>query len=202
MSKPYDPRDRFFRKAKAEGLRARSAYKLDEIQKRYRLFKSGDAVLDLGAAPGGFLQIIARIVGPSGLAIGIDLEPIPAIAPNVRTIALDIYADVSRARLLELAGRPFDAVTSDMAPKTTGIRATDEARSLALAQRALELTRLCARPGAHFACKLFMGGETKNYERVVREGFEEVRIVRPEATRQRSFEIYVVGLRMRSRAKV
>ncbi len=194
MSKPYDPRDRFFKKAKAQGLRARSAFKLEEIQERFRLFKPGDAVLDLGAAPGGFLQIIARAVGEKGVAVGIDLERIGAIAPNVHTVQGDIFDPEVLTKLPALAGRPFDAVVSDMAPKTTGIRATDEARSLALAERALDVARATARPGAHFAVKLFMGGAFKDFERAVRTAFSEVKIVRPEATRARSFEVYLVGL--------
>lgn len=197
MSKPYNPRDRFFRKAKDEGLRARSAYKLDEIQKRFAIFKNGDAVLDLGAAPGGFLQIISRGIGPKGVAVGVDLVEIPAVAPNVQVVSADIYAPDIVATVQRLAGRPFDAVVSDMAPKTTGIRATDEARSLELAARAVEIARGVGRRGARFACKLFMGGDFKTFEATVRAAFDEVKVVRPEATRQRSFEVYLVGLGLR-----
>src|SRR5437764_5635748 len=125
----YDPRDRFFRKAKAEGLRARSAYKLDEIQRRWRLLRPGARVLDLGAAPGGWCQIAAREVGERGFVLGIDLEPIPRLPPPAETWVADAFAPELLERLRPL-GR-FDAVLSDLAPKTSGIRLSDEARSLA-----------------------------------------------------------------------
>ncbi|HEY0096324.1 MAG TPA: RlmE family RNA methyltransferase, partial [Archangium sp.] len=118
MGKPYRPKDHYFKKAKQEGLRARSAFKVDEILKRYPFLKKGASVLDLGAAPGGFLQILADAVGPSGRVIGVDIVPIrPFSQPFVKTVVLDVLADDFDARLLELYDGPFDAVISDMAPK-------------------------------------------------------------------------------------
>src|SRR5437016_14206834 len=99
MGKRYDPRDRFFQKAKKEGLRARSAYKLEEIQQRFRLLRPGDRVLDLGAAPGGFLQIAARAVGPRGFVLGVDLEEIAALPPPVVTWPADAFAPELLQRL-------------------------------------------------------------------------------------------------------
>jgi 23S rRNA (uridine2552-2'-O)-methyltransferase len=194
MSKqPYDPRDTFYKKAKQEGLRARSAFKIEEIAQRFGLFRKGMAVLDLGAAPGGWLQIISRLVGPSGVIVGIDLMPIRGLGPNVRTAVLDIYAEDLRARLDDLHRGSFDVVTSDMAPKTTGVKATDEARSLDLAEHALRLCSEMLKPGGSFVAKVFEGGDFEGYLRQVRAAFSKVKLVRPEATRGRSFEIYVVG---------
>jgi 23S rRNA (uridine2552-2'-O)-methyltransferase len=199
MSKPYRPKDHYFKKAKQEGLRARSAFKVDEILKRFPFLKKGASVLDLGAAPGGFLQILADAVGPSGRVIGVDIVPIrPFSQPYVKTAVLDVLADDFDAKLLEMYEGPFDAVISDMAPKTSGIRTTDEARSLRLARKALEVAATRGRPGSAFVAKLFMGGEFEEFRDEVRASFEDVKVVRPEATRGASMEVYVVGLRRRA----
>ena len=195
MGKPYRPKDHYFKKAKQEGLRARSAFKVDEILKRFPFLKKGASVLDLGAAPGGFLQILADAVGPNGRVIGVDIVPIrPFSQPYVKTAVLDVLADDFDAKLLEMYDGPFDAVISDMAPKTSGIRTTDEARSLRLARKALEVSVTRGRPGSAFVAKLFMGGEFEEFRHEVRAHFEEVKLVRPEATRGASMEVYVIGL--------
>lgn len=199
MGKPYRPKDHYFKKAKQEGLRARSAFKVDEILKRYPFLKKGASVLDLGAAPGGFLQILADAVGPSGRVIGVDIVPIrPFSQPYVKTAVLDVLADDFDAKLREMYDGPFDAVISDMAPKTSGIRTTDEARSLRLARKALEVSVTRGRPGSAFVAKLFMGGEFEEFRDEVRASFEEVKLVRPEATRGASMEVYIVGLRRKA----
>ncbi len=198
MPKPYDPRDAFYRRAKAQQLRARSAFKIEEIQQRFRLARPGGAVVDLGAAPGGFLQILARAVGPAGRVVGVDVAPIRALGGVVETIQADVMAPDLEARLREKLQRPnADLVASDLAPKTTGIRQADEAKSLALARRALDLARALLHPGGHFVAKVFMGGEFDAFFAAVKGAFEEARVVRPEATRARSREVYVVGLRRR-----
>lgn len=199
-NKPYDPRDRFYKKAKQEGLRARSAYKLQEIDQRLHLYRKGMSILDLGAAPGGWLQILAQAVGPTGRVVGIDLQPIQGMGPTVRTAVLDIYAPDLDARLAELHEGAFDAITSDMAPKTTGIKTTDEARSIALAEQALALCERLLRPGGSFVAKVFEGGGFEDYLRQVKAAFGQVKLVRPEATRGRSVEIYVVGQSFRGGA--
>ncbi|XXF75580.1 RlmE family RNA methyltransferase [Myxococcaceae bacterium GXIMD 01537] len=201
MGKPYRPKDHYFQKAKQEGLRARSAFKVDEILKRFVSVKKGAMVLDLGAAPGGFLQILADAVGPSGRVIGVDIVPIrPFSQKYVTTAVLDVLADDFDAKLRALYDGPFDAVISDMAPKTSGIRATDEARSLRLAGKALEVAAARGRPGSAFVAKVFMGGDFEAFRGEVRKLFEEVKVVRPEATRGASMEVYLVGLRRRAAA--
>lgn len=193
MSKPYEPRDRFFQKAKKEGLRARSAYKLAEIQERFRLIRPGAAVLDLGAAPGGFLQVAARAAGPRGQVVGVDVEKIAPLGPNVVTLVADIYAPDLVNRLRTVRAEKFDVVLSDMAPKTSGVRQTDEARSLALCERALEIAQIVLRPGGALVAKVFMGGGFDAFLQSVKRTFGKVKVVRPEATRGRSVEVYVVG---------
>jgi len=199
MSKPYRPKDHYFRKAKDMGLRARSAFKMEEIARRFGILKRGARVLDLGAAPGGFLQVIADEVGPTGTAVGVDLVPIrPIPKAQVITLVLDVLADDFDAQLRAAHAGAFDVVVSDMAPKTSGIKATDEARSLRLARTALEIARLRGAAGSHFVAKLFMGGDFEEFRHQVRAEYEEVKIVRPQATRGASTEVYVVGLRQKA----
>jgi 23S rRNA (uridine2552-2'-O)-methyltransferase len=200
MGKPYRPKDHYFKRAKQRGFRARSAFKLEELVERFDLLRPGARVLDLGAAPGGFLQVIARMVGPSGLAVGVDLVPLrPFTEASVRTGVVDVLADDAQTRIEAIARGPYDAVLSDMAPKTTGVRATDEARSVRLAERALELARALGKPGSSFVTKLFMGGDFESFRAQLREDYREVKVVRPEATRSASVEIYLVGLGLRAR---
>jgi 23S rRNA (uridine2552-2'-O)-methyltransferase len=198
-NRPYQPKDRFFRQAKAEGLRARSAFKIDEIARRFRLFQKGQTVLDLGAAPGGFLQILLEEVGPKGTVIGVDLVPIrPLNRPNVKTAVGDVLDPGFDAMLAALHRGVFDVVVSDLAPKTTGIKVTDEARSLSLAGKALEVSITRGKPGGHFVAKLFMGRDFEAFREDVRRSYGEVKVVRPEATRGGSMEIYLVGIGRRA----
>jgi len=190
----YDPRDRFFLRAKKEGLRARSAYKLEEIQRRSRILRPGARVLDLGAAPGGWCQIAAREVGPRGLVLGLDLEPIPKLPPPVETWVADAFAPELLERLRAQGGAPYDVVLSDLAPKTSGVRGTDEARSLALAERALELAGQVLKPTGSLVVKVFMGGGFEAFLSTFKQAFGQVRVVKPEASVARgSKEIYLVG---------
>ncbi len=194
-NRPYKPKDFFFLKAKADGLRARSAYKIDEIAKRFSIFKKGQAVLDMGAAPGGFLQIIANEIGPKGMVIGVDLAEIkPFGRANVKTAVLDVLARDFDAEVLKMYDGQFDVVASDLAPKTSGIRNTDEARSIRLAMKALEVSRERGKQGGHFIAKLFMGGDFDSFRNEVRDSFDDAKVVRPEATRSGSMEVYLVGL--------
>jgi 23S rRNA (uridine2552-2'-O)-methyltransferase len=193
MPKPYDPRDRFYQKAKKEGLRARSAFKLDEIQRRFHVLRAGGRVLDLGAAPGGWCQIAAREVGPRGFVLGVDLEPIPPLPPPTQTWVADAFAPELLERLRSEGRAPYDAVLSDLAPKTSGIHGVDEARSLDLAGRALSLARQVLKPSGAFVVKVFMGGDFEGFLRTCRQAFRTARVVRPEASVARgSKEVYLV----------
>jgi len=202
MAKPYDPRDRFYRRAKDRGLRARSAFKIEEILLRRRLLSAGQSVLDLGAAPGGFLQILAEAVGERGLAVGVDLEPIRKLGrPWVRTGVVDLLAPGAVERIRALHPGRFDLVTSDMAPKTIGVKVTDEARSLELARMALSVAEETLRLGGSLVVKVFMGGDFPVFQKEMRARFDEVQVVRPEATRERSYEVYVVGTGFRGETR-
>jgi len=194
MAKPYDPKDFYYRKAKKAGLRARSAFKIDEILRRHRLLGKGQAVLDLGAAPGGFLQILADVVGERGVAVGVDLEPIRAIGkPWVKTAVVDLLAPDARERIRALHPGRFHLVTSDMAPKTIGVKITDEQRSLELVRMALAVAGETLERGGAFVAKVFMGGEFPVLKKEIAARFDEVLVARPQATRESSYEVYVVG---------
>jgi 23S rRNA (uridine2552-2'-O)-methyltransferase len=195
MAKPYDPHDRFFHKAKEQGLRARSAFKIEEILKRQKLLGKGGSVLDLGAAPGGFLQILADVVGERGIAVGVDLEEIRRIGkPWVRTAVVDLLEPAALDRIRALHPGPYDLVTSDMAPKTIGIKVTDEARSLELCRMALGVAEQVLRRGGAFVTKVFVGGDFPVFRKELQGRFEKVHIVRPEATREHSYECFLVAL--------
>ncbi len=189
----YVPKDRFYLKAKAQGLRARSAFKLrgDPPEARRLPSLRGATVVDLGAAPGGWLQVLSRMVGPGGTVVGLDLVAIAPVAPNVKTHALDVRDSTALARI----DLPFDLdlVTSDMAPKTTGIHSTDVARSHELVRMALEFALARLRPGGAFLTKVFMGEGIKDLERDMKKAFTEFRQLRPEATREGSREIYLAA---------
>jgi len=194
MARPYDPKDFYTRRARREGLRARSAYKIEEIVRRRRLLGRGQAVLDLGAAPGGFLQVLAEEVGEKGVAVGVDKEPIRNLGkPWVRTAAVDLLAPDALERIRALHPGRFDLVTSDMAPRTIGVKVTDEARSLELARTALRVAGEVLRLGGSFVVKVFMGGDFPAFRREVAARFGEVHVARSRATRESSYEVYVVG---------
>ena len=186
-------RDRFSRQARREGLLARSVFKLEELNRRFRLFGPGGRVLDLGACPGSWTRYILDAVGPSGVACAVDRNPIDRqFKGRVHFVRGDLAALAPDAFARHAA--EFDAVVSDLAPDTSGIRALDQARSEELAGLALAWAgRLLAR-GGHFACKLFDGPGTAGFRRRAAALFGEVRLAKPKACRRESFELYVVGL--------
>ncbi len=184
--------DHYARRAQAEGFRARSIYKLQEINRRVNLFRRGQRVLDLGCAPGSWTQLVAGLVGPTGQVVGIDLQAVaPVGAGNVKLIQGDIFETPPEV-LLE-GGRPFDVVMSDMAPSTSGARFTDHVRSIELCTRALELSDRVLRPGGAFVCKAFEGSELNEFVAQVKTRFAQVRRIKPEATRDESVELFVVA---------
>jgi 23S rRNA (uridine2552-2'-O)-methyltransferase len=189
-----DPRvrhDPFFQKARAAGFAARSVYKLDEIDERVRLLRAGDRVLDLGCCPGSWLQYAVRAVGPHGAVVGIDRNPLPRPIAGARAMVGDIFL-IPDAELLGTL-RAFDVVLSDMAPDTTGIRSADQARSAALVSEALARAIRLLAPGGAFVCKLFQGPDFEDIRKQLGTRFSEVKIIKPQSSRARSIEIFLVG---------
>jgi 23S rRNA (uridine2552-2'-O)-methyltransferase len=202
----YDRHDPYYRQAKKEGFVARSIYKLEEIDEQFGLITPSSVVLDLGCAPGSWMQYVARKVMPQkgGRAVGIDLLPVHTSFPSwVKILVGDIYA-VSDDELLpegvpvDDKSRPFDVVLSDMAPNTTGVRSVDQARSLSLAEAALAIAERRLKPGGVFCVKILEGGEMKSFIEACQRAFTTVKIRRPKGTREGSKETYVVGLERRN----
>ena len=190
----YNPQDRYFKKAKQQGYRSRAAYKLLELQQRYRILKAGDGVIDLGAAPGGWLQVAAKIVGPNGKVIGVDLESIqPLPERNIKLLIGDIRSEEVQQRIKELLGGPADCVLSDLAPKLSGIRDADMARCLELNRTALAVARQLLRRGGVLLVKSFISDDLQLFSAELKQHFSTVQRTKPEATRQGSSEFYFLA---------
>ncbi|HEU4342586.1 MAG TPA: RlmE family RNA methyltransferase [Candidatus Binatia bacterium] len=187
----YNPRDSYFRKAKQEGYRSRAAYKLLELQQRFRIMKPGDSVVDLGAAPGGWLQVAAKLVGEKGRVLGVDLQPIAAFRENnIIILRGDIMSAETRKKIMALIAGRVDCVLSDLAPRLTGIRDTDTARCVELNRSALGIATTLLKPGGFFLVKSFVNDELQALTSEIEKYFNSVQRTRPDATRQRSSEFY------------
>lgn len=187
------PNDQWGDRAKREGYPARSVYKLEEIDRRARIFRVGQRVLDLGAYPGSWSLYAAKVVGARGRVLGIDIQPPRGgFPPNVE----QREGDVNKITVAELG--QFDVVVSDMAPNTIGYRPADQFHSFELFMMALKVAREVLVPNGNFVGKIFQGGEFPEAQKAMRETFETVRIIKPDASRQESYETFLVGLKKRS----
>ena len=191
----YNKRDHYYHKAKEENFAARSIYKLEEIDQKYRIVKAGMKVLDLGAAPGSWSQYLSQKVGEKGKVLGVDLIQVGLTLSN----ALFIHADLRDLNLdqvfVENGFEPwFDGVFSDMAPKTTGIRFTDQARSMELCELALSVADRFLKPGGNFVCKFFHSEDFMVLRKSLEERFGKVEVLRPKSTRKESKEIFLIGI--------
>lgn len=187
----YTPQDRFFKKAKQDGYRSRAAYKLIELQQRFRLMNTGDKVVDLGAAPGGWLQVAAKLVGPKGKVVGVDLQPIqPFQEHNIFLLQGDVLTGETQNRIKELLDGKANCVLSDMAPKLSGIRDADRARCQELNRLALQVAKELLRPGGVLLVKSFVSEDLQTYGADLKNFFTTVQRTKPEASRQGSSEFY------------
>ena len=190
----YVRKDAAYRRAKREGLRSRAAYKLEELDRRFGLFRRGARVVDLGCWPGGWLQVAARRVGPRGRVVGVDLRPVDGLGgPAIELITADVADAAVVEAVREALGGPADVVLSDLAPRLSGIRQADAARHAELVRLASERALAWLTPGGTFVAKLFMDPEYEGLIRELRAGFERVRSCKTEATRRGSSELYVVA---------
>jgi 23S rRNA (uridine2552-2'-O)-methyltransferase len=191
----YERHDAHFRRARAAGYRARSAYKLIELDDRFRILRTGDRVADLGAWPGAWLQVAAERVGPAGRVVGIDLSAVtPLGAPHVAVLVGDVRDPDAIAAVVAALGGPAGVLLSDLAPKLTGIRDTDEARVTELAGAALDAAPRLLRPGGQMLMKLFMNSDFPALIARMRTTFAQVKTTKPEAIRRGSSEVYAAGL--------
>ncbi|MCP3056524.1 RlmE family RNA methyltransferase [Aurantimonas marianensis] len=187
--------DPYVRRAKADGYRSRAAYKLIEMDDRYKLLKPGLRIVDLGAAPGGWCQVAVERTGSSGddiRVVGIDylvVEPVP----GATILELDFLDDTAPARLLETLGGDPDIVLSDLAAPTTGHRQTDHLRTMHLCEVAADFALRTLKPGGHFLAKTFQGGTERDLLNLLKQNFVSVHHVKPPASREGSVELYLLA---------
>ncbi|HMA32393.1 MAG TPA: RlmE family RNA methyltransferase [Casimicrobiaceae bacterium] len=185
--------DPYVREAQRRGYRSRAAFKLQELAERDRLLRPGMTVVDLGAAPGSWLQVLRERLGPGGRIVAIDLLPMTPVA-GVELIQGDFASDEGIAAIEQkLAGAPVDLVLSDMSPNLSGIESADQARSVHLAELALEFASTHLQPGGDLVVKVFQGAGLAEYKREVERHFTKVYLRKPKASRDRSREHYVVA---------
>ncbi len=188
--------DEYFKKAKADGYAARSAYKLLEIQKRHRLLREGDRVLDIGCAPGSWMQVTSEIIGDAGRIVGVDLKPVRlALAPNVTTVVGDIE-QTDPQELFDIAGGAFDVVLSDMAPNTSGHG--DDLVSARLCREVLAVAMKTLREGGKLAMKILEGSEYPAVLSETKAVFRVAKGLKPKATRDASREMFIIAEGFRS----
>ena len=185
--------DEYVRRSHGERYRSRASYKLLEMQDKDGLIRPGMTVVDLGAAPGGWSQVAAELVGDQGRIVASDILPMDLIA-GVDFVQGDFTDDLVFERLLSVIGEQgADLVISDIAPNITGISEIDQPRSLGLAEVALELAKSILKPGAYFLVKLFQGAGYPEYHRAMQSRFNSVKTRKPKASRDRSREVYLLG---------
>ncbi len=188
----------YYRKAKEEKYRSRATYKLLQAAKKYRFIKLGDMVVDLGAAPGGWIQACRKIVGDSGFVLGVDLEQIqPFSSSNVRTIVGDVTDPQIIQQIKEFLPHPADVVVSDVSPNVSGVWELDHARQIDLARYSLRIATSILKPKGNFFAKVFQGDMLSDFVKEVKQHFAFVKLVKPKASRARSSELYVIGMRLR-----
>ena len=201
MAANYKRKDFYYQQAKASGYRSRAAYKLLELDKRYRIFRKGARVLDLGSYPGGWIQVARAKAGEKGRVVGIDLRALSAfpkpegsdkLAP-VQVVVGDIYQQGSREQLKEALGGRCHVLLTDMSPQLSGIKFRDVARSVALVEAGLQLAEEVLLPGGTFVAKLFPGSDSDEFVNNSRKLFKSIRRVNLESTRRSSNEFYMVA---------
>jgi len=191
-------REYYYRKAKEEKFRSRAAYKLLQAVDKYRFIRSGDVVVDLGAAPGGWTQASRRIVGSSGFVLGVDVKDVePLDLPNVCTVIGDIIDSQITQDIKELLPRPADVVVSDVSPNISGVWELDHARQIDLARHSLRIATSILKSKGNFFVKVFQGDMLNDFVKEVKQYFSFVKLIKPKASRAKSSELYVLGMNLK-----
>lgn len=199
MPKAYVPNDRFAKRAQYQGYRARSVYKLEELDLKFHLFKPGQKVLDIGAAPGSWLQYVSEKVGRKGHAVGVDIQKIVPVAENVSTFVVDINDyDAVREMISGISITKFDLVISDIAPSTTGIPGVDQAKSVELSKMAAAAADEFLKPGGTLIMKVFEGADFGAFFKSLQPKYGYVTAYKVRASRDRSTEKYIICQRKKS----
>jgi len=183
----YEQKDRFYKKAKEEGFASRAAYKLIEIQKKYRIFRPGNRVLDLGAAPGGWMQVAAQEVGTKGEVVGVDRAPLKIGLPKNASFIQKKIEEIGEDLGL------FNVLLSDLSPDLSGISFRDTYQSLELAKLVYQIAQKNLKPGGNLVIKIFPSVEADQFKMAIKKSFEAIRVFVPEATRKTSSEFYLVA---------
>jgi 23S rRNA (uridine2552-2'-O)-methyltransferase len=186
-------REFFYKKAKAEKYRARSAYKLLEIQKKFHIINEGNIVIDLGAAPGSWSQVALEFIGANGKVIGVDIKPVLSLEGNFEFVLGDIFKDSTLEKLKQALSRHADVVISDVAPEFSGIRTKDIGIAMLLSFRALQIAKVILKQSGTFVVKAFRGPDYEKFVSDVKSKFKIVKIVKPSASIKESAEIYIVA---------
>jgi len=191
--------EHYYKKAKAENYRSRSTYKLVQVNEKYAFIKLRGVVVDLGAAPGGWIQAARKVVGRHGFVLGVDIKPIePFPQEYIRTIIGDLTDPGIVEQIMSFLPRKPDAVLSDAAPNITGVWEVDHARQIDLASKALDVTLQILRPGGTFFVKLFQGDLMDEFVQTVKSHFSEVKFVKPAASRAKSSEMYLLAIDLKN----
>ena len=190
-------KDYYYQKAKAENYRSRATYKLSQTAKKYNFIRRGDVVVDLGAAPGGWIQAARKIVGNRGFVLGVDLKSIaPFPQVYVRTIIGDITEPETLQQILDFLPRKADAVISDASPNISGIWEVDHARQIDLANKALQISLNILRPSGNFFVKVFEGEMLRDFRKTAENHFKNVRLIKPKASRVKSSEMFLLAMKL------
>ena len=192
-------RDYYYQKAKAENYRSRATYKLSQTVKKYCFIRHGDVVVDLGAAPGGWIQAARKIVGKTGFVLGVDLKPIaPFPQEYVRTIVADLTAPETLQQILDFLPRKADVIISDASPNISGVWEVDNARQIDLASQALKIALSVLCPSGNFFVKVFEGNMLPGFVKTVKRHFDAVKVVKPKASRAKSSEMYLLAMNLKT----
>jgi 23S rRNA (uridine2552-2'-O)-methyltransferase len=195
-------REYYYKKAKEENYRSRAIYKLVQANEKYGFIQRNDVVVDLGAAPGGWIQAARKMTGKNGYVLGVDLKPIdPFTQEYIRTIIADFTEPDIVEQIRSFLPREADVVISDAAPNITGVWEVDHARQIDLATKALEIAQCVLRPSGNFFVKLFEGEMFNDFILTVKDLFDSVKIVKPQASRAKSSEMYLLALGLKSKGK-
>ena len=191
-------RDYYYKKAKAENYRSRATYKLSQAAVKYHFIRKGDVVVDLGAAPGGWIQAARKIVGKKGFVLGVDLKPIaPFPQEYVRTIVADLTEPETRQQILDFLPRKADVVISDASPNISGVWEVDHARQIDLAAQALKVALSVLRPSGNFFVKVFEGDILADFVKTVEKHFVTVKVLKPKASRAKSSEMFLLAMNLK-----
>jgi 23S rRNA (uridine2552-2'-O)-methyltransferase len=191
-------RDYYYKKAKAENYRSRATYKLSQAAAKYHFIRKNDVVVDLGAAPGGWIQAARKIVGKKGFVLGVDLKPIaPFPQEYIRTIVADMTAPETLWQILDFLPRKADVVLSDASPNISGVWEVDHARQIDLAAQALKIALSVLRPSGNFFVKVFEGDILADFVKTVEKHFVTVKVIKPKASRAKSSEMFLLAMNLK-----